>query len=64
MNDMLIALDDSALDDVNGGLSFGLQINDKVLAGASLTVDDGVAAASITLFGRTIGLKLGLSFSF
>ncbi len=64
MNDMLIALDDSALDEVNGGLSFGISANDTTLIGASLNVNDGVAAASLTLFGRTIGIKLGFNFSF
>ncbi len=57
----LISLDDSALEDVNGGLSLGISVNDKTLVGASLDVKDGIAA-SLTLFGRTIGAKFGLSF--
>jgi hypothetical protein len=56
---MLVSLDDAALDDVNGGLSINFGVNDKSIVGASLDLKDGIAA-SVTLFGKTIGFKLGL----
>jgi hypothetical protein len=64
MNEVsLVSLDDAALDEVNGGLSLGVSVNDTTLVGASLDLDDGLAA-SLTLFGRKIGFKLGFKFSF
>lgn len=61
---MLVSLDDAALDDVNGGLSLGLQVNEKTLLGASLDLNpEGGIGGSITLFGRTISVNLGLNVS-
>ena len=57
---MLVSLDDAALDDVNGGLSLNLGVNDTTLVGASLDLKNGIGA-SLTLFGKTIGFKLGFS---
>jgi hypothetical protein len=59
---MLVSLDDAALDDVNGGLSLGLSVNDTTLVGASLDLKHGIAA-SITVLGHTLGFNLGLSFN-
>jgi hypothetical protein len=62
MNEVsLVSLDDAALDDVNGGLSIGVSVNDKTLVGASLDLKHGIAA-SLTLLGHTLGLNFGISF--
>jgi hypothetical protein len=62
MNEMsLVTLDDAALDDVNGGLSLGLSVNDHTLVGASLDLKHGIAA-SVTVLGHTLGFNLGISF--
>jgi hypothetical protein len=61
MNEMLVTLDDAQLDDVNGGLSIGVSVNDTTLVGASLDLKHGIAA-SLTLLGHTLGINLGLSF--
>ncbi|MFT3925361.1 MAG: hypothetical protein QM778_22675 [Myxococcales bacterium] len=58
---MLVSLDDAALDEVNGGLSLSLGVNDTTVVGASVDLKDGIGA-SLTLLGKKIGFKLGISF--
>jgi hypothetical protein len=60
---MLVSIDDENLDDVNGGLGFGLSFNDKTVFGASLTGGDGTLSGSLTLFGKTISGSLGLKIT-
>ena len=57
---MLVSIDDSDLEDVNGGLGFALNVNNKTLAGVSLTR----GGLSLTLFGHTIsgGISIDLGF--
>jgi hypothetical protein len=59
----LVSLDDAALDDVNGGLGFGLTVNETTLIGASIDADDGKLSTSLTLFGRTISAICGLKIT-
>lgn len=62
-NDKFVSLDDAALDEVNGGLSLGLTVNETTVAGASLNVDDGQVSTSLTLFGKTVSAALGLKIT-
>lgn len=59
---MLVSLDDAALEDVNGGLSFGLSVNDTTLVGASLSLKDGISG-SLTVLGKTLSGALSLSLN-
>jgi hypothetical protein len=59
---MLVSLDDAALEDVNGGLSFGLSVNDTTLLGASLDLSHGIQG-SLTVLGHTVSAGLSLSLN-
>ena len=50
---MLVALDDAALEDVNGGLSLSVGIGDTQVVDASVSLKNGLAA-SLKLFGKNI----------
>jgi hypothetical protein len=50
---MLVTLDDAALDQVNGGASLSLGIGDTNLVDASLSFKNGLSA-SLKLFGKNI----------
>ncbi len=55
---MLVSLDDAALDDVNGGASLSLGLGDTQVVDASLSLKNGLSA-SLKLFGKSV-----LSFAF
>jgi|GEM_PF-5275049 len=56
---MLVSLDDAALEDVNGGLSVNLGVNDQSIVSASLDLKNGIAG-SLSLFGKNL-IKFSLS---
>ncbi len=50
---MLVSLDDAALEDVNGGLSLSVGLGDTQVVDASLSLKNGLSA-SLKLFGKNI----------
>jgi hypothetical protein len=50
---MLVTLDDAALDEVNGGLSLSIGVGDTNVVDASVSLKSGLAA-SLKLFGKNI----------
>jgi hypothetical protein len=58
MTEQLVSLDDAALEDVNGGLSLGLSVNDKTLVGGSLNLTSTGVSGSVTLFNHTLSLGI------
>jgi hypothetical protein len=58
MTDKLISLDDAALDEVNGGLGFGLSVNDKTLVGGSLNLTSTGVSASVTVLNHSVSVGI------
>jgi hypothetical protein len=50
---MLVSLDDAALEDVNGGASLSIGLGDTKVVDASLSLKNGLSA-SLSLFGKKI----------